>query len=180
MAATTTSAKSGRRSRFASVTQRRYVDAYRVANTINWFGQAIKVGGCILGIFIFAGASEAVNSPGGGLVIGILVGAVFFVIGIVVAAQGQLVRATLDTAVHSSPFLTDDLRATVMSLRPEGRASLVESPDSGTDVLEADDSAAVAMDSTTDGPMESAPFCYHCGSEVVAGATKCTACGKVL
>lgn len=180
MAATTTSSKSGRRSRFASVAHRRYVDGYRVANTINWFGQAIKVGGCILGVLIFVGASEAINSPGGGFIVGIMVAAVFFVIGIMVAAQGQLVRATLDTAVHSSPFLTDDLRATVMSLRSDGRASFVESPDSGTDVPEADDGAEMAMDSTADRSTESAPFCYHCGSEVAAGSTKCTACGKVL
>ena len=79
MAATTTSAKPGRRSRFASVAQRRYVDGYRVANTINWFGQAIKVGGCILGVLIVVGVSEAMKSPGGGLIIGILVAAVFFV-----------------------------------------------------------------------------------------------------
>ncbi|MCX6539835.1 MAG: zinc ribbon domain-containing protein [Acidobacteria bacterium] len=180
MPATTTSAKPGRRSRFASVAQRRYVDAYRVANTISWFGQAIKVGGGILGVFIFAGVSEAMKSPGGGLIIGIMVGAVFFVIGVMVAAQGQLLRATLDTAVHSSPFLTDDLRATVMSLRPNGRASLVEPSDSGTDVSDADDGADVAVDSTADRSTESAPFCYHCGSEVGAGATKCPACGKVL
>jgi hypothetical protein len=67
-----------------------------------------------------------------------------------------------------------------MSLRSDGRASFVESPDSGTDVPEADDDDDVTMDSTTDRSTESAPFCYHCGSEVAAGATKCTACGKVL
>ena len=114
------------------------------------------------------------------MIIAIMVAAVFFVIGIMVAAQGQLLRATLDTAVHSSPFLTDDLRASVMSLRPIGRASLVEPRDSGADVAESDDAVDPTEHSTADRLPESTPFCYHCGSAVGVGATNCAACGKLL
>jgi len=116
MAGTATSTKPAKRSRYESVVQRRYVDGYRVANTVNSFGQIIKVGGCVFGVLVFLGASEMLKSPGDGLLLGLIATALFFVIGIIVAAQGQLLKATLDTAVHSSPFLTDDLRAAVMSL----------------------------------------------------------------
>jgi hypothetical protein len=57
-----------------------------------------------------------------GLVIGILVGCLagllWYVIGIFVAAQGQILKATLDSAVNSSPFLTDAHKAEIMSLNP--------------------------------------------------------------
>lgn len=119
-----TAAKATRRSRFGSVVQRRYVDGYRVANTVNAFGQVIKVGGCVLGLLIFIGVGDALKSPGGGVLLGLIVAALFFVVGIIVAAQGQLLKATLDTAVNSSPFLTDDLRAVIMSLRADERTGV--------------------------------------------------------
>lgn len=39
-----------------------------------------------------------------------------FVLGVLVAAQGQILKATLDTAVHGSPFLEKEEMAKVMSL----------------------------------------------------------------
>ena len=42
--------------------------------------------------------------------------ALFFVLGVLVSAQGQILRATLDSAVNSSPFLTNDQRASIMKL----------------------------------------------------------------
>lgn len=173
------------RSRFGSVVRLRYVDGYRVANTVSSFGQIIKVAGCVLGLLIFIGVSETLKSEGGGFLLGLIVAALFFVVGIIVAAQGQLLKATLDTAVHSSPFLTDDLRASIMSLRVDGRAGDVPEPnDTGGDTLDSspadDDSGHDRLGVTTATAAGSSPYCHHCGSEVTVGATTCADCGKQL
>jgi hypothetical protein len=39
-----------------------------------------------------------------------------YVLGILVSAQGQILKASLDNAVNGSPFLTNEHRAKVMSL----------------------------------------------------------------
>ena len=56
-----------------------------------------------------------------GLLVGLLSGVgifvVLFVLGVIVSAHGQLTKATLDGAVNGSPFLTSEQRAEVMSLR---------------------------------------------------------------
>ena len=45
------------------------------------------------------------------------VGILLFVLGTLVAAQGQILKAALDSAVNSSPFLNDPDRAEIMSLK---------------------------------------------------------------
>ncbi len=51
---------------------------------------------------------------GAEVAIGLAIAAHF--LGIVVAAQGQILKASLDTAVNSSPFLPDAVRANIMTL----------------------------------------------------------------
>lgn len=46
----------------------------------------------------------------------LLFGALLYCVGVLVAAQGQILLATLDTAVNSSPFLTNEDKAKAMSL----------------------------------------------------------------
>ena len=138
-----------------------------------------------LGLLIFFGVNETLKSPGGGFLLGLIVAALFFVVGIIVAAQGQLLKATLDTALHSSPFLTDDLRASIMSLRVDRRAGGVPEPnDTRVDTLDSsladDDSGDDRLGVTTAAATESSPYCYHCGREVAVDATTCGACGKQL
>jgi hypothetical protein len=108
----------------------RYADAYRVARTIVIIGTLIKVLGFLLGLVLSGGLIalgwwQSRQLGGNILSLGVLVGlftglavfAFFFVLGTVVSAQGQLIKATLDNAVNSSPFLTNDQRAEAMSLR---------------------------------------------------------------
>jgi hypothetical protein len=52
------------------------------------------------------------------------VGAMFFFWGILVAAQGEILNATLDTAVNSSPFLSNEQRGRIMSLPGTPNASV--------------------------------------------------------
>lgn len=117
---------------------KRYKDAYRVANTINIFGGLSKITGILLalvisGISVFLGFLLAATGRGAplgqadftlilgtivgfiGVVIGLVFGAMFFILGVLISALGQNLMATLDAAVHTSPFLSPDLKMQAMS-----------------------------------------------------------------
>lgn len=109
--------------------KRRYGDAYRVAKATVNFGNGIKIAGIVLAALILLGTlmgtliavSQSDSMIGGALLIpGILlagfVGLLFYLLGVLVAAQGQTLLASLDSAVNSSPFLTNDQKAEIMSL----------------------------------------------------------------
>ena len=101
----------------------RYRDAYRVGAALVDIGNAIKFVGAILGGIIFLVSLSSKNLLGvGAVVLGIfiaaIVGILFWICGVIVAAQGQILLATVDTAVASSHFLTDTERAQAMGLPP--------------------------------------------------------------
>lgn len=104
----------------------RYRNAYQVARTIVGVGGSFKVIGVILsGLIVILSFMAITQTRSGmglamgilGLVIGLIVGALIYLIGVIVAAQGQILKANLDTAVNTSPFLTNDIRAEIMSLK---------------------------------------------------------------
>jgi hypothetical protein len=106
----------------------RYRDGYRAARTTVVLGTLIKVAGALLGLAVALGLSVLGSSSGEGstvgleglglgLFFGVSTFAVFFVLGVLVSSLGQLRKAALDAAVNSSPFLTNEERAEVMSLR---------------------------------------------------------------
>ncbi|MDC0275073.1 hypothetical protein OAK76_02490 [Akkermansiaceae bacterium] len=100
----------------------RYKDAYVTAEAIDGIGSAIKVLGIVVGVIIVLVGMVLASQGGAFLFLASLVsGAVtaipIYVLGILVSAQGQVLKATLDTAVNTSPFLDDGERALVMSLR---------------------------------------------------------------
>ena len=105
---------------------KRYFDAYRVAKTIDGFGSIIKAIGIIfalllvlIGVFAYSqsrGESVVVAVSILSIILGISIGGLFFVVGVLVSAQGQVLKASLDTAVNTSPFLLSDEKATVMSV----------------------------------------------------------------
>jgi hypothetical protein len=145
---------------YAGAVISRYVDAYRIAGITVGFGTGIKVAGGALGLaMLFLRLGEL------GFVLAVLVAAVFFSFGVLLAAHGQVLSATLDTAVASSPFLTDEQRAIAMSLR-----NLRPTPDEGYDEPTRPSAE----------PTEVGGFCFHCGCEVTEGATECQHCGKTL
>ena len=103
----------------------RYRDAYVVARAMTTIGGSVKVAG--IGLFLLLGLAglvvanmeHGIMAMGlglGALLLGIIVGLPIYVLGILLSAQGQVLKSTLDTAVYSSPFLTDDQRIKVMSL----------------------------------------------------------------
>ena len=95
----------------------RYANAYRVAGFIVGLGTAVKVLGVVAALGVYAVSSSIGNQVGAGdrmfvgVIAAIMVGFFGFVVGVLVSAQGELLRATLDGAVNNSPFLTNDQRA---------------------------------------------------------------------
>lgn len=103
----------------------RYRDAYLVARATTAIGGSVKFIGIALGfLLIFVGLYSIASSGDriaqrfGEVVVfaGLAVGIPLYVLGVLVTAQAQILKATLDTAVHSSPFLADEQKAKVMSL----------------------------------------------------------------
>ena len=121
--------------RQASALMKRYRDAYLVAKVTVGIGSTIKIIGfglaaiILLGTFAFAnlagGQRGMGNDASGGVFIVVLfigginafiVGFVSYIIGVIVSANGQALKATLDNTVGNSLFLTDDLKAKIMYL----------------------------------------------------------------
>ena len=101
----------------------RYKDAYFVAGSVSGIGAFIKIVGCIIAVvFIFAflvlgAASKSTPLIFGGIGIATSVGVPIYILGVLVSAIGQHTKATMDCAVHTSPFLSDPEKAEVMSIR---------------------------------------------------------------
>src|SRR5881394_3025793 len=113
----------------------RYIDLYRAARIMTGLGTTVKTIGLIAAAVIFlfwfivgiAAASETSNVPFAaqssagtvgffvstiiGVIFAALVGGLFFLLGVLISAQGQLLMASADCAVCASPFLTDEERA---------------------------------------------------------------------
>ncbi len=112
----------------------RYDEAYLVARTFNGAGQVIKVVGfaaaAVVAIGGFILASKVGSALGlGAIVLGVLVALPFYALGILVSAQGQILKATLDTAVNTSPLLTqDEVRRILLQSDAHDPASLSTLP----------------------------------------------------
>lgn len=106
----------------------RYRDAYRSAQLITRVGGVIKalgialaglmfIGGLVLGMNIL-GRDDTLQLISLGVVgvSAIVTGVIIYMCGVMVSAQGQQLKATLDSAVHTSPYLDLDAKARAMSL----------------------------------------------------------------
>jgi len=96
----------------------RYSDAYVIARSVSAFGATVKFLALVLGVGIsILGFSSGSKELGiGAIGLGVIAGLAIYVLGTIVAAQGQILKATLDTAVNSSQFLTKDEMRKIMSL----------------------------------------------------------------
>ena len=103
---------------------RRYSDAYLVARAVNGYGIGVKIIGVVAALMlsliglVWLGTGRAEDAVMGIVCIafGLFVGILFYLIGVLISAQGQILKASLDSAVNSSPFLTNEHRAKIMSL----------------------------------------------------------------
>jgi hypothetical protein len=82
----------------------RYKDAYLKASAISGIGGVIKVLGIVFGaihilIGLIAASELGIIALLSSSINGVIFGAILYVIGVLVSAQGQILKATLDTAV---------------------------------------------------------------------------------
>jgi hypothetical protein len=114
-------------SQHAGIVMKRYSLAYAHARAINDFGGTVKTLAAVVGILAALLGLRSLVGPEplspvssfAGLamiILGIVVGIIGWAIGVMIQAGGQVTLAQLDCAVNSSPFLTDEQRATMMSL----------------------------------------------------------------
>lgn len=107
----------------------RYKDGYLVAKATTGFGALIKGLGIVLALLIalvtlgLSSQTRGIGYGGSevfvmlmGLFWAVVVGFLFYLLGVVISAQGQILKASLDSAVNSSPFLGNEEKAKVMSL----------------------------------------------------------------
>ena len=106
----------------------RYRDGYRTAQVITRVGGMIKILGIVLAVLMFLiglviemnifGRDDTAQLISLGVVgvSAIVTGVVLYMFGVIVAAQGQQLKAALDSAVHTSPYLDLDAKARAMSL----------------------------------------------------------------
>jgi hypothetical protein len=99
----------------------RYRNAYAIANGNIAIGNALKVIGIVLAIvIILAAVSKSSNSFGssawimGGLVGGVFVGISAYSIGIWITSQGQMMKATIDTAINTSPLIDNEQKKQII------------------------------------------------------------------
>ena len=89
---------------------RRYRDAYAIATHIISTGTLIK-GVALAVAVLLSAAGVLIHQALAGVAVGLLIGLGVFGIGIAITAQGQIRLASLDTAVNSSPHLTNIQKA---------------------------------------------------------------------
>ncbi|HMV48669.1 MAG TPA: zinc ribbon domain-containing protein [Blastocatellia bacterium] len=107
----------------------RYKDGYLVANATTGFGSLIKGLGVVLASLIALVTLSISGQTRGsgygvseifvmlvGLFWAVVVGFLFYLLGVLISAQGQILKASLDGAVNGSPFLGNEEKAKVMSL----------------------------------------------------------------
>jgi hypothetical protein len=98
----------------------RYKDAYRTARILEVVGLVVKVLSAVVAAVFIIGGMVWADKGGGllgagvGLVTSCIFGIVGFALGMIVSAQGQIVRATLDIAVNTSRHPGADQAARVV------------------------------------------------------------------
>ncbi|HQP89171.1 MAG TPA: hypothetical protein PLL76_23180 [Thermoanaerobaculia bacterium] len=158
--------------------RRRYRDAYGVANTIGGVGGTIKIAGVLAASVVVFAAFYAAKTVGTAPALavsflGALAGAVLYVFGVLVAAQGQIQKAMLDVAVNSSPHLSVDEKA---SLVIGVTSHLPREP------LVGSDGVPVSAGSHDTGPEPAPPPLSpeERAAERARGVLSCRSCGKLI
>ena len=105
---------------------KRYTHAYLVSRATVGFAELIKFIGTLLAILILIGTIIISGEARGeaavllfisGTVCATFTGLLLYFLGILISVQGQILMASLDYAVNSSPFLNNDQRAKIMLLQ---------------------------------------------------------------
>lgn len=106
----------------AAKVMNRYTDAYRVARVIVGVGNLVKILGIVAAVVVVLvgfGVTNSMNTAGpliASLPLALVTWLLLWALGVLVSAQGELLKANIDKAVNTSPFLVDEQRAEIMSL----------------------------------------------------------------
>jgi hypothetical protein len=93
----------------------RYRDAYQSARIIVSAGNGTKIIGPILAaLFALASLKEEGYLLFGGLAFALTLGISFYIAGVMISAQGQLLQANIDSAVNTSPLLDNEQKAKII------------------------------------------------------------------
>ena len=107
-------------SSLAGQLEKRYRDAYRVARATIMAADFVKFVGIVFVVVgVVAAFLVAKESAPGAVAVGVVgasTGILIFGVGVLIAAQGQQLLASVDDVIGSSPFLTDVERAEVMRI----------------------------------------------------------------
>ena len=113
---------------------KRYEDAYSVAKNICRTGAFVKFCAMILPLFVALEVFtrieyiEDISVRATMSYLGILATCItwllFYSFGVIICAHGQSIMTSLDCAVNTSPFLSDDLKARVMSVSTDEKVDL--------------------------------------------------------
>lgn len=126
---------------------------------------SIVAGAIIALLGLVAASNLGVGAAFVSLILAVVIGGAFYISGIIVAAQGQIVLAILDIAVNTSPLLSlEEKTEVITSLRGPGSGPL---PAQGQ-----------LADATGVNPPTIK--CPSCGETVYATAKVCSSCWKPL
>ena len=107
----------------AAAIYKRYRDAYLVSRATISIGKTFKTVGLVTAVLIFIMAAIIATAANShlpllleGTFVALATGGHCYIIGVLVSALGHILKAVLDGAVNSSPFLTDEQRMRIMSL----------------------------------------------------------------
>jgi len=162
----------------------RYADAYLIARTVNGTGQTVKFVGFVAAALVMLGGIALAGKIGtsaafAGLCLAILVALSFYGLGVLISAQGQILMATLDSAVNTSPLLSQEEIRKMLTGSPL-RVGVQADPLSiqSSPVPSATPESSLLHDSASPSQPLSIRHCPHCGGDVEPNVSRCRWCMK--
>jgi hypothetical protein len=160
----------------------RYADAYLVAQAFNGTGQTVKLVGFVVAALVILCGLLVASKMGvvigiAGLLFGVIVALPFYVLGVLVSAQGQILKATLDVAVHTSSIPSpEEIRNILAGSRlPVVPAEAEALPAQNLPGPMDTSLIASASNSLLSEPSDKRS-CPHCGGVLESGVSRCRWC----
>lgn len=148
---------------------KRYAEAYALAKTTTYAGNSIRyIGLAVAGVIALMGVM-LIDTLGGSVALLALLGAIqvglgFYLMGLMLSAQGEVLRATLDTAVNTSPLLSK-----------EAAVQIFEPHEDSTEAA-----AAASAPTRPQYPLGTNISCWNCGKKNDALQENCASCYSPL
>lgn len=163
----------------------RYADAYLVAQAVNGTGQTIKIVGFLAAALITLGGLVVASQMGiamglAGLCFGILFALPFYALGVLVSAQGQILKATLDVAVNTSSIPSPEEIRHILGGTPPVVTARDEPLASQAPPRQIDTSNIASPSSSLAPQSADKRSCPYCGGALEPGVSRCRWCMKKI